>query len=301
LGTLPFFLGSYPKAKPRPPGLLGGFGKLPEDVFRQSRGFQSTLTNFGSGRVGFGVRGASHNYFFLMVSQTGLKNKTFLWWTTFLISQRRPSYTCLKNLIEKFEKLAMFKLFSKIKLFPNFLVLPQTRPQTKTFLWWTIFLISQRRPSYTCLKILKKKLKNWLCSNFFQKFNLFPNFLVLPQTRPQTKTLVWWTFFLISQRCPSYTCLNKDVLKFSKSSFTLLRLVLRQPFPPNFETSIWLRKKQPGWKKKTLIFYPSFFHDFIKKTSKQWYFVKTEVENNQRWQSWKKDVNFIHFEIFMFS
>jgi len=146
----------------------------------------------------------------------------------------------------------MFKLFSKIKLFPNFLVLPQTRPQTKTFLWWTIFLISQRRPSYTCLKILKKKLKNWLCSNFFQKFNLFPNFLVLPQTRPQTKTLVWWTFFLISQRCPSYTCLNKDVLKFSKSSFTLLRLVLRQPFAPNFETSIWLRKKQPGWKKKTL-------------------------------------------------
>jgi len=37
--------------------------------------------------------------------------------------------------------------------------------------------------------------------------------------------------------------------------------------------------------KKTLIFYPSFFHDFIKKTSKQWYFVKTEVENIQRWQS----------------
>jgi len=37
--------------------------------------------------------------------------------------------------------------------------------------------------------------------------------------------------------------------------------------------------------KKTLIFYPSFFNDFIKKTSKQWYFVKTEVENNQRWQS----------------
>ena len=146
----------------------------------------------------------------------------------------------------------MFKLFSKIKLFPIFLVLPQTRPQTKTLVWWTIFLISQRRPSYTCLKILKKKLKNWLCSNFFQKFNLFPNFLVLPQTRPQTKTLVWWTFFLISQRCPSYTCLNKDVLKFSKSSFTLLRLVLRQPFAPNFETSIWLRKKQPGWKKKTL-------------------------------------------------
>ena len=33
LGTLPFFGGSYPEAKPRPPGLLGGFGKLPEDVF----------------------------------------------------------------------------------------------------------------------------------------------------------------------------------------------------------------------------------------------------------------------------
>ena len=193
-GLCQIFGGHTPKPNPGPRGFSGGFGKLPEDVFWQSGGFQSTLTNFGWCRVGFGVRGASINYFFFMVSQTRLKNKTFLWWTTFLISQRRPSYTCLK--------------------------------------------------------ILKKKLKNWLCSNFFQKFNLFPNFLVLPQTRPQTKTLVWWTFFLISQRCPSYTCLNKDVLKFSKSSFTLLRLVLRQPFPPNFETSIWLRKKQPGWKKR---------------------------------------------------
>jgi hypothetical protein len=56
------------------------------------------------------------------------------------------------------------------------LVLPPTWPQTKTFLWWTTFLISQRRPSYTCLKILKKKLKNWLCSNFFQKSNFFQIF-----------------------------------------------------------------------------------------------------------------------------
>ena len=176
LGTLPFFLGSYPKAKPRPPGLLGGFGKLPEDVFRQSRGFQSTLTNFGSGRVGFGVRGASHNYFFFMVSQTGLKNKTFLWWTTFLISQRRPSYSCLKNFIEKFENFSITLNFSKLKLFPNFLVLPPTWPQTKTFLWWTIFLISQRRPSYSCLKNLTKKWpspKNFQNSNFFQFFWFF--------------------------------------------------------------------------------------------------------------------------------
>jgi hypothetical protein len=100
--------------------------------------------------------------------------------------------------------------------------------------------------------LFEKFDKKMTITQKFSKFKLFPIFLVLPQTRPQTKTLVWWTFFLISQRCPSYCCLNKDVLKISKSSFTLLRLVLRQPFAPNFETSIWLRKKQPGWKKKTL-------------------------------------------------
>ena len=142
-----------------------------------------------------------------MVSQTRLKTKTFLWWHIFLISQRPLRYTCLKNLIEKFEKLAMFKLFSKFKLFPIFLVLPQTRPQTKTFLWWTIFLISQRPLSYTCL--------------------------------------------------------NKDVLKISKSSFTLLRLVLRQPFAPNFETSIWLREKTTWLKKKTLLKKRRYFPTLI--------------------------------------
>jgi hypothetical protein len=56
------------------------------------------------------------------------------------------------------------------------LVLPPTWPQTKTFLWWTIFLISQRRPSYSCLKNLTKKWpspKNFQNSNFFQFFWFF--------------------------------------------------------------------------------------------------------------------------------
>ena len=99
----------------------------------------------------------------------------------------------------------------------------------------------------------EKKIEKLAMFKLFSKFKLFPIFLVLPQTRPQTKTFLWWTIFLISQRPLRYTCLNKDVLKISKSSFTLLRLVLRQPFAPNFETSIWLREKTTWLKKKDVI------------------------------------------------
>ena len=103
------------------------------------------------------------------------------------------------------------------------------------------------------LFLFEKFDKKMTITQNFSKFKLFPIFLVLPQTRPQTKTFLWWTIFLISQRPLSYTCLNKNVLKISKSSFTLLRLVLRQPFAPNFETSIWLREKTTWLKKKDVI------------------------------------------------
>ncbi len=121
------------------------------------------------------------------------------------------------------------------------------------------------------------------------------------------KTVFWCCLWLYFRLILKFAC-KKNLSKL----LSLLVVHLKLRSFANFikftlkehyfvKTKLQNYQRWQSWKKDVIFCHFDFFANFIKLTLKQHYFVKTKLANYQRQQSWKKDVNFIHFEFLTIS